>query len=102
VAYKSVEVSHGDVSVTKFVGDGEPIFNKNIPIELNCVIFWMQEETTCTLAYGIYKLYALVRLHVNLPKCYMVGDVGQAMQAGGKVPCLAHKLVKEIIGITIE
>ena len=62
----------------------------------------MQEETTCTLAYGIYKLYALVRLHVNLPKCYMVGDVGQAMQAGGKVPCLAHKLVKEIIGITID
>eukprot|EP00985_Skeletonema_marinoi_P003766 scaffold1643_cov123-Skeletonema_marinoi.AAC.6 len=54
----------------------------------------MQEETTCTLAYGIYKLYALVRLHVNLPKCYMVGDVGQAMQAGGKVPCLAHKLVE--------
>jgi len=101
VAYKSVEVSHGDVSVTKF-GDGEPIFNKNIPIELNCVIFWMQEETTCTLAYGIYKLYALVRLHVNLPECYMVGDVGQAMQAGGKVPCLAQKLVKEIIGITIE
>jgi len=61
-------------------------------------------------------LCALVILHVNLPKCYIVGDVSQAIEAGGTIvlfgttcflgsfglkPAPLDKLEKEIIGITI-